>query len=126
MAFACSSITVRISASSRALRCSVVMALSFSRGRRGAGGRIPRTNERATVRQGGSDFFRGPRGGAASACAEFRDPDRRAIGYRAPVGWTKLCPQAPARADKISNVKEGTVIKVMFRDFSIDYCDSKN
>jgi hypothetical protein len=27
------------------------------------------------------------------------------------VGWTKLCPQAPARADEISK-KEETVIKV--------------
>jgi uncharacterized protein (TIGR02118 family) len=37
---------------------------------------------------------------------------RGPIGYRAPVGWTKLPAQAPARADEISNVKEETVIKV--------------
>jgi hypothetical protein len=37
---------------------------------------------------------------------------RRTVGYRAPVGWTKLCPQAPARGNEISNVKEETVIKV--------------
>lgn len=48
----------------------------------------------------------------AMASAKFRALRRRMIGYRAPVGWTKLCPQAPARANEISNVKEETVIKV--------------
>jgi hypothetical protein len=48
----------------------------------------------------------------AMASAEFRALRRRTVGYRAPVGWTKLCPQAPARGNEISNVKEETVIKV--------------